>query len=59
MNRKDFELVARAVKRLAGDRNGGQSKETVAEALASAFSANTGCAGFDRTKFLSQCGVKQ
>lgn len=57
MVRKDFELVARAIKRLAGDRNGGRSKENVAEIFAAAFEKAEGCHGFDRAKFLQQCGI--
>lgn len=55
MTRKDFELIARTIKRLAGERNGGQSKETVAEAFADALTGTN--AGFDRARFLKACGV--
>lgn len=51
MNRRDFESIAQVVKRLAGERNGGQSKETVAEALAQLVPADA------RAKFLKACGV--
>lgn len=57
MTRKDFELIARTIKRLAGDRNGGQSKETVAEVFADALRVHSGNANFDRAKFLKACGV--
>jgi hypothetical protein len=53
LNRRDLELVARGIKRLAGERNGGQSKETVAEVMAETLGLSLDA----RLKFFKQCGV--
>lgn len=52
MDRHDFELVARTVKAfpLIG-------KERLATMFAEAIAAGRGNSGFDRVKFLKQCGV--
>jgi len=56
MNRKDFELVARAVKSMRFLEP--LQRANVAHAIASDIERAENCSGFDPVKFLSQCGVK-
>jgi len=60
MNRRDFELVARLVKRLpTRDVEPQDTRTTVAIMFADAIEGDRGNSGFDRTKFLKQCGVSR
>lgn len=54
MNRKDFETIGRAIKKLARPAH---DVQTIANTLADAIAAADGCSGFDRGKFLKLCGV--
>lgn len=56
MNRKDFELVARAIKSMKF--LDVIQRQTVAFALADDLSKGRDCSGFDRVKFFQQCGIK-
>lgn len=56
MNRRDYEIVTRAVKSMNGDITQFAVRR-VAFHLANAFEKADGCAGFDRAKFLKACGV--
>lgn len=62
MNRKDFDLLARAVKYLplhcVLDGQLHHYRGSVAATLAAAIEEADGCAGFNRDLFLQRCGVK-
>lgn len=62
MNRRDFDALAKATKaELKGVGEAFQSSAdphaTLAGFIASVVSGADGCTGFDRAKFLKQCGV--
>lgn len=60
MNRKDFEIIGRAVKSAwpgAYPDYGNAARNHIAAHMATAIEAADGCSGFDREKFLKACGV--
>lgn len=54
MNRKDYDTITGALKRLARPAH---DVPTIANTLADAIAKADGCSGFDRAKFLKRCGV--
>ena len=58
MNRRDFELVAQVVRRMHDDAGLRPIVGSIAQRFATAIQEADGCSGFDRTKFLKQCGVR-
>lgn len=57
MNRRDFEIVIRAINSVAGDLLEDRRRRLV-HAFAREIEAADGCSGFNREKFLERCGVK-
>ncbi len=53
MNRKDFDILVRVVKRTPA----GKERELLACQIADGIMAE-GIAGFDKLRFLARCGIK-
>lgn len=56
MNRKDFDIIARAVKNMQGDITMFACRRAAIH-LCREIKAAEGCSGFDHVKFLKACGV--
>lgn len=55
MTRKDFELIARTIKKMAFSFD--QQRTNVANTFATALQAHSGNANFDKARFLKACGA--
>lgn len=57
MNRKDLELISRVVRSIPDASVPVSHRTDMAHRFAKALDGADGCAGFDRVKFLKQCGA--